>query len=114
MTWEQFWDEISVLQAAGWVVAAFAVLLFVVKAWPFIRNTFRILDALAQLPDFMERTDDALKATKDTLEAQTKTIDEIHHEVNYNNGSSVKDAIHRLEVQAGTKPTRAPRKPKEQ
>ena len=106
MTWQQFWDEVSVLQAAGWVLAGFAVLAFVVKAWPFIRNTFRILDALAQLPDFIERTDE-------TLKAQKVTIDEIHHEVNYNNGSSVKDAIHRLEVQLGTKPTRAPRKTKE-
>lgn len=86
MTWHEFWDSISVAQAVVWVLGGFAVLTFVVKAWPFIRNTFRILDALVQLPDVMRKVDD-----------MTAQVAEIHHEVHYNNGSSVKDAVRRVE-----------------
>jgi hypothetical protein len=80
---EQFWETVSVAQAVVWVLAAFAILAFVVKAWPFIRNMFNILDALVNLPKYMADTSEKLES--------------IHHEVNYNNGSSVKDAITRIE-----------------
>lgn len=83
MTPEQFWESVSVAQAVVWIVAGFAVLAFVVKAWPFIRNMFNILDALVNLPKYMADTSEKLES--------------IHHEVNYNNGSSVKDAITRIE-----------------
>jgi hypothetical protein len=90
MTWHEFWDSVSVAQAVVWIVGALAVLTFVVKAWPFIRNTFRILDALVRLPDVMEKVDD-----------MTAQVSEIHHEVHYNNGSSVKDAVRRVETKLG-------------
>lgn len=80
MTWQEFWETVSVWQAVGWVVGAFVVLTFIVKAWPFIRNFFLILDALIRLPEVIEK------------------VDEIHHEVHFNNGSSVKDAVIRIEV----------------
>lgn len=80
MTWQEFWESVSVWQAALWIVGAFVALTFIVKAWPFIRNTFRILDALVRLPDVIEK------------------VDQIHHEVHFNNGSSVKDAVMRVEV----------------
>lgn len=83
ITPEEFWESVSVAQAIVWVVAIFAAIAFIVKAWPFVRNTFHILDALSTLPKFMESTTDKLES--------------IHHEVNYNNGSSVKDAIVRVE-----------------
>lgn len=83
LTPDQFWETVSVAQAVVWFIAAFAVLAFMVKAWPFIRNTFSILDALSTLPKFMEET--------------AHKLESIHHEVNYNNGSSVKDAIVRIE-----------------
>lgn len=83
LTPDQFWQTVSVAQAVVWFVAAFAVLAFIVKAWPFIRNVFNVLDALSTLPKFMQETSEKLKS--------------IHHEVNYNNGSSVKDAITRIE-----------------
>lgn len=86
MAWHEFWNSISVAQAVVWVLGGFAVLTFVVKAWPFIRNTFRILDALVQLPDVIRKVDD-----------MTAQVAEIHHEVHYNNGSSVKDAVRRVE-----------------
>jgi hypothetical protein len=83
LTPEEFWETVSVAQAVVWFVGAFAVLAFVVKAWPFIRNMFNILDALVNLPKYMDDTSEKLES--------------IHHEVNYNNGSSVKDAITRIE-----------------
>lgn len=86
MTWHEFWNSISVAQAVVWVLGGFAVLTFVVKAWPFIRNTFRILDALVRLPEIIGKVDD-----------MTAQVAEIHHEVHYNNGSSVKDAVRRVE-----------------
>jgi uncharacterized coiled-coil protein SlyX len=49
-----------------------------------------LTQALADLPAFIERTDH-------TLDEQNVKIGEIHHEVQYNNGSSVKDAIARVE-----------------
>lgn len=86
MTWHEFWDSVSVAQAVIWAVGALAVFTFIAKAWPFIRNTFRILDALVRLPEVMEKVDD-----------MTAQVSEIHHEVHYNNGSSVKDAVRRVE-----------------
>jgi hypothetical protein len=81
--WQDFWEAISVFQFAGWMLAALAVIGFIVKVWPFIRKLFALVDALGQLPEFIARTD-------------TK-IEQIHHEVHFNNGSSVKDAIVRVE-----------------
>jgi hypothetical protein len=90
VTWEQFWVDISVAQAAVWVIGFFALFTFVVKAWPFIRSFFQILDALVKLPAFIIKTD---KFMDDTAES----VKDIHHEVQFNNGSSVKDAVQRIE-----------------
>ena len=93
LTWHEFWGEVSVLQAAGWIVGIFALIFFVSKAWPFIRNFFNILDALTTLPAFIKKANDGL----DRVNKVEEKINEIHHEVQYNNGSSVKDAISRVE-----------------
>lgn len=100
MDWAEFWQNISVFQAVGWVLGALAVIAFIVKGWPKIRAAVQLIDALAELPQFMTDT--------------AKKIDDIHHEVHYNNGTSVKDAIARLEKAAGTAPARKrTTKPKE-
>lgn len=91
MTWDQFWESISVAQLAVWIVAILALVAFFAKGWPKLRALVKLVDALGTLPQFM--TDTAA-----TLEAQDTKIGEIHHEVKYNNGSSVKDAIGRIEV----------------
>ena len=90
VTWEQFWVDISVAQAAVWVIGFFALFTFVVKAWPFIRSFFQILDALVKLPGFIAKTDKFMDET-------AKSVKDIHHEVQFNNGSSVKDAVQRIE-----------------
>lgn len=90
MTWDELWSSISVFQAAAWVIGVLAVIAFFVKAWPKIRAFVRIMDSLAALPQFMVDT------TK-TLASQDAKIADIHHEVRYNNGSSVKDGLARVE-----------------
>jgi len=83
MTWQQFWETVSVAQAALWVAAIGLAIAFIIKMWPFIRKFFDIVDALIALPEYMEAT--------------RRDISEIRHEVQYNNGSSVKDAVGRIE-----------------
>jgi hypothetical protein len=81
---EQFLGDVTLLQALAWVAIAAALIAAVVKLWPVLRKAIKLTDSLADLPDFME---------------QTKTqLAEIHHEVHYNNGSSVKDAQRRTEA----------------
>ncbi|MGW9587511.1 hypothetical protein [Microbacterium sp. NPDC055455] len=72
--------------------------MFVKKGWPWLKsfakailNTAQIIDSVKELPEFIARTDA-------TLAGQDTKIAEIHHEVHYNNGSSVKDAVRRVET----------------
>ncbi len=81
---EQFLGDVTLLQALAWVAIATALIAGVVKVWPVLRKAIELTDSLEDLPDFME-------ATKTQLA-------EIHHEVHYNNGSSVKDAQRRTEA----------------
>lgn len=90
MTWDEFWSSVSVLQAAAWTVGFLAVVAFLVKGWPKIRALVKLIDALAGLAKFMADT-------TATLKAQDRKIGDIHHEVRYNNGTSVKDGLDRVE-----------------
>lgn len=88
--WTDFWGGVSVLQLAAWVVGLCAVFIFIYKSWPILTRFVTTINSLADLPRFMV-------TTAATLAAQDVKIEEIHHEVHYNNGSSVKDAIGRVE-----------------
>jgi len=83
--------DATIVQGVAWVGAFVGLVFVVVKAWPWLKRAVRLVDALAQLPDFIDRTDK-------TLAGQDMKIEQIHHEVNYNNGSSVKDAVSRIEL----------------
>lgn len=80
------------------VIAAIVVLFLigrgVYRAWPVIKQFVLTVNAITGLPEFMERTDA-------TLAGQNQKIAEIHHEVHFNNGSSVKDAAVRTEKAVG-------------
>jgi hypothetical protein len=80
-----------------WVVGALAIMALLAgiygfsrKLWPVLRKFVRTIESLDDLPQFMV-------TTAATLHDQDKKIDEIHHEVQFNNGSSVKDAVTRVE-----------------
>jgi hypothetical protein len=77
------------------IVTFVLVLLFMLgrglyRAWPAIKQFVLTVNAITGLPEFMERTDA-------TLAGQDEKIAEIHHEVHFNNGSSVKDSAVRTE-----------------
>jgi len=97
MTWEQFWETVSVAEAALWVGGIGVALAFIVKMWPFIRKFFNIVDALTTLPEYMTATRAFMNTTDEKLDKQYQDITDIRHEVQYNNGSSVKDAVSRIE-----------------
>ena len=83
---QDLFDGISAADFLLWTGVIFAAVVAIVKVWPFISNAVDIVDALVKLPDL------------------AKKVDEIHHEVHYNNGSSVKDAVTRIEQRLGTIP----------
>ena len=95
----QAWAEsVSLWQIIMWAGIATTVFLFFWKGWPWLRrsataivNFATIVDAVQDLPEFIERTDK-------TLDAQNRQIADIHHEVHFNNGSSVKDGVQRVET----------------
>lgn len=89
---------INLWDAAIWVGGAVSfvvgVRVFVRRAWPWLRSfaqailsTAQLIDSVKGLPAFIERTD--------------ARISEIHHEVHFNNGSSVKDSAIRTERAVG-------------
>lgn len=71
--------DIKLAQAILWCSAAVIVLVLIVRAWPKFRAFFATIDALTVLP------------------GKLKLLDEIHHEVRPNTGSSLNDAIRRVE-----------------
>jgi hypothetical protein len=76
----------------GSILAVLGLLVgFISKwVWPFLKKLVELVDVLDKLPQFMI-------TTAATLAYQEQKIDEIHHELNYNNETSVKDATHRIE-----------------
>lgn len=97
------WLEDWLKQVGAWnfvlYVLIFAALVwtvdrFIRRGWPAVKrfvnalvHFVQIVDAVAGLPDFIARTD--------------KSVGEIHHEVHFNNGSSVKDSAARTEAAVG-------------
>ena len=78
--------DTSALQLVFWAVAIIALLTALVRLWPFLKNAVQIVDALVQLPALAKR-----------VTAMQGQIDSIHHETHTNNGSSIKDALGRVE-----------------
>lgn len=82
MTEEQLahlFGDITVVQLVLWALAAAALVVAVVRVWPLIRRFVATIDALAELP------------------AKMRLLDEIHHEVRPNTGTSLNDAVRRVE-----------------
>jgi hypothetical protein len=61
-----------------------------VKAWPFITSVVKTVEIITELPDRFQRIDEKL----DTLEIRLISVE---HEVKTNGGSSIKDAVRRIE-----------------
>ena len=78
--------DTSALQLVFWAVAIVALITALVRLWPFLKNAVQIVDALVQLPALAKR-----------VTAMQGQINSIHHETHTNNGSSIKDALGRVE-----------------
>jgi hypothetical protein len=95
----------DVLIVAGILILLAAVVGFVRKTWPALKAFVETVISLQNLPAFMETTTKTLAAQDARqrgvaagLVAQNVQIEEIHHEVTFNNGSSVKDSVSRVEA----------------
>lgn len=73
--------DLTVVQFGVWLAALILLLVVIVRAWPKIRAFFETIDALTVLP------------------AKLKLLDEIHHEVMPNTGTSLNDAVRRVEAE---------------
>jgi hypothetical protein len=98
MGWGTFWESVSVVELASWSVGIIAVLTLLGRGWPRLRAFVRVIDSLGVLPGFIERTEEFQERTTESLVARDETIADIHREVNFNGGSTLKDAIRRLEI----------------
>lgn len=63
---QAFLDELSALQILIWGAAIVAVCVGLYKAWPVVRRFVRTVDALGDLPDFMERIRHQVENDHDT------------------------------------------------
>ena len=95
------WQTVSAISATAAVLGGF-LLWFLRKGVPAIRKFWRVIDRMVGVPaegnhpaqpGLFERMDhqDA------TLQEQSGVLETIRHEVEFNNGSSVKDAVTRIE-----------------
>jgi len=64
---------------------------FLIRFWPWLKKVIAFIEALGKLPIFMAETNT-------TMAQQSKALADIHHEVHYNNGTSVKDSMERVEL----------------
>lgn len=102
--------QIAVAICALWIVGR-----LLMRFWPWLRKVMALTSALAllptlivplgQLPAFMKDTSLHLKEQKGkideihtSLDEQDAKIAEIHHETSYNNETSMKDALRRVEL----------------
>jgi hypothetical protein len=104
MEWQTISAIIGVIAGLGAVVGWFFR-----KGLPAIRKFWRVIDRMVGVPaegghpaqpglfERMDHQDAALKGQDEKLAEQSAVLETIRHEVEFNNGSSVKDAITRIE-----------------
>lgn len=88
---EDLLADTTALQLVFWLVAIGSLIAAVVKLWPALSQFVTIMNAVTGLPDYISRADERTER----LEAK---VDGIYHETHKNDGSSVKDAVDRIEV----------------
>lgn len=59
------------------------ILAALIKVWPFISKVVKVIDIISELPDRLDK-----------IERRLETVE---HEVKTNGGSSIKDAVKRIE-----------------
>ncbi|MGN6200032.1 hypothetical protein [Humibacter sp.] len=87
-----------------WIIAVAAVVAFlggairvIPGAWRAVSRFVTTINSLADLPEFIKRTDDSIAAQNTVLAKQSRQLDGVFHETHRNDGSSIKDSTVRLE-----------------
>jgi len=92
---------VTLVDAILWVILISIIIGLIIKAWPFVRGLVAfvgIVPILLKLSDFIDDTTKTLEDHTETLSRQDVQIAAIHHETHKNDGSSIKDAMERVEV----------------
>lgn len=106
ISWLTEWaSTVSLLDVIiGVVVVTTLVVLVKKKAWPWavgvaegLIHLSKMVAAVSGLSAFIVRTDKTLASQNLTLASQDRKIQEIHNETHDNHGSSLKDAVNRVE-----------------
>lgn len=96
-----FLQSVNLWDAALWTFGAIAFVAaawaFARKAWPALRAFARAVLTLAQLIESLRGLPAFIVRTDATLAAQDARIGEIHHELHPNSGTSMNDALRRVE-----------------
>jgi hypothetical protein len=77
------------------VVLTLGTVTIFVKSWPFFTSVVKTVEIITELPDRFHKIDEKL----DTLEIRLISVEE---EVKTNGGSSIKDAVRRIEDRLDT------------
>jgi hypothetical protein len=77
------------------VFLTIAFIATLVKAWPFITSVVKIVEIITSLPEKFKYVHETLGCLQEGLKA-------VEHEVKTNGGSSIKDAILRIEKRLDT------------
>lgn len=80
------------------IVAIFIVVRMLMRFWPWLRKVMALFDALAKLPKFIVDVMAFIEKVVKYMHDNNEAIGEIRHELTTNNGSSVKDAVKRVEI----------------
>lgn len=59
------------------------ILAALIKVWPFVSKVVKVIDIISELPDRLDKIE--------------KRLENVEHEVKTNGGSSIKDAVKRIE-----------------
>lgn len=94
--WNTLFGDLRAAQVAIWIVAAALLIGVIIRLWPFVKNAVAIVDALVALPS-MSKQIAKIPDMATQLAAMQTQLDGIHHETHKNDGSSIKDAVDRVE-----------------
>lgn len=82
--------DVDLMQLAATLAILGIIAVTIIKSWRPVRAVVRFFDAMIGAPE--------RPGILDRMASLEQKVGEIHHEVHYNNGSSVKDSTARLEA----------------
>ena len=87
----------DVISVWPWLGAFFFAVFFVWKVGPVLRKWSRFIDRVIGVPEDKKTGQPAVPGIFERLDHQDGVLETIRHEVEFNNGTSVKDAVTRVE-----------------